>query len=324
MLHCTVLVPSFARPDHLGRCLVGIEAQTRTPDEVIVVLQRADEPSWDVLRAHPWVHGVVVDRPGVVAALNAGFDALDPSGAEGIVAILDDDATPRAQWLERIESWFVSDALIGGVGGPDHPVDPAAVFDPVERVGRFRWFGRMEGFHERGCFAAHDVQFLKGANHAYRRCALGGRRLDEGLRGTGAQVHNDLDLTLAVWAAGWRQVFDPLVAVDHDSGPSPDRDLASRPPGRVYDAAVNKMVVLRRHLGLARAVSILPWELACGDGYSPGPWRLLRMRVRPVRALVMFLAATAGKVVGIVIGGPSPGSCPPPGTSRRDGRHTMP
>jgi len=39
----TVVVPTYRRPEHLGRCLEGIRAQSRAPDEVVVVRRADDE-----------------------------------------------------------------------------------------------------------------------------------------------------------------------------------------------------------------------------------------------------------------------------------------
>ncbi len=307
-MHATVLVPTYARPAHLRACLAGLTAQDRPADEVIVVVQENDHDSWKVLADHPEVRPVTVDRPGVAVAINAGLDALAPTEGDGFVAICDDDTVAHPQWLATIESHFVADPTVGGVGGPDHPVGRPEVADggpdPVEHVGRFRWFGRMEGNHHRNSHAVHDVEFLKGCNHSYRRTAIDPPnrpplRIDTELRGSGAQPHNDLDLSLAVGDT-WRQVFDPAAAVDHHDSPSPDRDLNSRPPSATYDGGYNKVRVVRRRLGWWRALATMPWELACGDGYAPGPWRAWRMKIPIRRAIPMVASASMGKIHGLV------------------------
>ena len=64
---------------------------------------------------------VEVDTRGVVAALNVGLDAA--KGA--IVAITDDHAAPRPDWLKLIHSASTRGADVGAVGGRDwlHPRD---------------------------------------------------------------------------------------------------------------------------------------------------------------------------------------------------------
>lgn len=314
-LHGTVLVPTYRRPAHLRRCLAGIRQQCRPADDVIIVVQGDDQPSFDIMAEHPWARSVHVQEPGVIAALNAGLAALDPAGADGFVAMCDDDAIPRRDWLASIEQRFLSDPRIGGIGGPDfqmHAADSSPV--SVGRVGRFRWFGRMEGNEHRG-LALQEVHFLKGVNQSYRRVAVASRRVDPSLRGNPPFAHNDLELSLAVAAAGWRLVHDPAVQVDHDLGPGVDRVLVTRSLERIHDAGYNKLLIVRRHLGLLRALSIMPWELACGDGFSPGPWRLYRMGAPIRRFLPMMAAATTGKLRGLVAPdrhAPPPCPSPPP------------
>ncbi len=48
-----VLVPSYRRPEDLGRCLEGLAAQIRLPDEVMVVVRDEDAATWEALDAAP-------------------------------------------------------------------------------------------------------------------------------------------------------------------------------------------------------------------------------------------------------------------------------
>ena len=98
----SVLVPTYRRPADLARCLLALQRQQRLPDEVIVVARPEDDATHERL-ADPSVGGalplriVPVDVPGQVAALNQGLD----SATGDVVAITDDDAAPRADWLAR-------------------------------------------------------------------------------------------------------------------------------------------------------------------------------------------------------------------------------
>src|SRR5262245_59918316 len=102
MTPISVLVPTYRRPRDLARCLAVLRAQERLPDQVVIVTRdtdaetRASLADADLSPLHPTV--VEVARPGVVAAMNAGLAAA--TGA--IVAITDDDAAPRPDWLRRI------------------------------------------------------------------------------------------------------------------------------------------------------------------------------------------------------------------------------
>src|SRR5450432_2497603 len=85
----------------LERCLQGLSAQTRSPDEVIVVWQGDDTPTRDELVA---IRGRVnfelrilhLERPGIVPAENLALSA-----ARGeIVFLIDDDAVAPADWID--------------------------------------------------------------------------------------------------------------------------------------------------------------------------------------------------------------------------------
>src|SRR2546421_10109259 len=107
-MELSVIVPTYRRPAELRRCLGGLAAQKRLPAEVLVVARGDDARTWEVLGDAPEelpVRGIPVDAAGVVAALNA---ALQLAAGE-LVAITDDDAVARPDWLERLERRFQAD-----------------------------------------------------------------------------------------------------------------------------------------------------------------------------------------------------------------------
>lgn len=129
----------------------------------MVVVRDTDTETWSFLDAfNPEslpLRTVKVCVPGQVAALNAGLDAAQAE----IIAITDDDAAPRPQWLSRIENHFLSDDRIGGVGGRDWKyIGDRIVKDNREVVGRVQWYGRTIGNHNLGMGQPREVEFLKG------------------------------------------------------------------------------------------------------------------------------------------------------------------
>src|SRR5215216_1661030 len=103
MTQISVLVPTYRRPGDLARCLAALSAQQRRPDEVVLAVRDTDEETRTFLSEadlSPLPPRIVpVAAPGVVAAMNAGLTA----SAGTIVAMTDDDAAPRPDWLRRIE-----------------------------------------------------------------------------------------------------------------------------------------------------------------------------------------------------------------------------
>src|SRR5207247_3046342 len=102
-------------------------------------------------------------------------------------------------WIQRIELHFQRDDELGGVGGRDWVHRAAKVENgAAATVGRVRWYGRVIGNHHVGVGEQREVDVLKGANMSYRRAAVQVIGFDEQVRGSGAQVHFELALGLAV------------------------------------------------------------------------------------------------------------------------------
>jgi len=284
-LQISVVVASWRRPQDLLRCLAAIDAQSWPAKEVVVVARADDGPTRlaldSVALERTALRVVHVDAPGVVAALNAGLDAA--GGA--IVAITDDDAAPRPDWLERIDEHFRSRVDAGAVGGRDllHPDEADAAEEQV--VGVLRAYGRLVGNHHRGTGGARDVDVLKGVNLAVRRSALGGLRLDERLRGGGAQAHWELGLCLGLRRAGWRLIYDPAVAVDHyparriDAAPREQRHRAA-----VADEVHNETYALLRWLPWRLRLTSFAYGVLVGSRRAPGLLVALEQSLRGDRA----------------------------------------
>ncbi|NEQ88747.1 MAG: glycosyltransferase [Moorea sp. SIO2I5] len=278
-MRITVIVPTYRRPKDLERCLEALEKQTRSADEVLVIVRDTDAETWAFLEAfNPEVlpiRPVTLSIPGQVAALNAGLDR-----AQGdIIAITDDDAAPRGNWLTDIETHFLSDHRIGGVGGRDWVhVGNDLENGARERVGRVQWYGRVIGNHHLGVGLPREVDVLKGANMSYRRTAISGLRFDQRLRGTGAQVHNDLGFSLALRKAGWKLMYDPGVAVDHYPAQRFDEDQR----GIVFsdtaliNAAHNETIVLLDYFPVLQRIIFIVWSTLVGTRVQPGFLQCLR------------------------------------------------
>lgn len=278
----TVLVPTYRRVQDLYRCLEGLKQQTRSPDQVLVVVRNTDVETWAFLRAFDRgafpLHSATVCIAGQVAALNAGLDLATGE----IIAITDDDAVPHADWLSRIESHFQSNSQLGGVGGRDWVYCQGQRVSEVRQiVGKVQWMGRLVGNHHLGTGQPRSVAFLKGANMSYRRDAIANLRFDDRLRGTGAQVHNDLGFSLAVTRSGWTLMYDPLVAVDHYPAQRFDEDQRG-----AFDrlALLNKVhnetLILLDYLPPLRRIVFLSWGILMGTGSYRGLVQCLRFLLR--------------------------------------------
>lgn len=293
----SVIVPSWRRPADLARCLRALAAQTHPPFEVVVGARVGDDETAEVVAKATGAFPVKVagtPEPGVVAAMNA---ALALCHGE-IIALTDDDAEPRADWLERLAACF-GDREVGAAGGRD--------WQPRERgdradVGRVQWFGRVIGNHHLGAGPARDVDVLKGVNLAVRAALLHARGFDHRLRGEGAQMFWELSLSLWLRREGWRLVYDPAIAVEHHIAERHDADQRHRgvfAAAPQVDAVHNETLVLLEHLrGVAR-VAFLLWAIGVGTRIEPGLLQVPRLLARGESdAFAKWFATARGRIAG--------------------------
>jgi GT2 family glycosyltransferase len=286
-------VPSFRRPRDLARCLQALADQVQPPDEVIVVVRAGDQATRDCAAASRLpVTEILVAHSGQVAALNAGLDVVEAD----VVAVTDDDAAPHCDWLERILG-HLADPEVAGVGGRDVVI--GSVRPPMDLVGKVRWHGRVVGNHHRGVGLARPVDVLKGTNMAFRTEWLRRFRFEERLRGAGAQVHNDLLVSLRIVAAGGVLIYDPAVLVDHYPAARPQGDhRMDRGFQSVRDATHNETLALLEFLPASRRLPYLAWGALCGTRTSPG----LAVAVASVSRRDPVATALAGSIAGRILG----------------------
>jgi hypothetical protein len=230
----------------------------------------------------PHVHLAVVDRPGVLWAMQAGTRQCTAD----VVAFIDDDAIAPPDWLTRVSERMGEG--VGAVGGRDRL---ASEQEPrTADVGRATRWGRLVGNHHLGMGGARDVDVLKGVNMAIRRVALA---FPDGLLGTGAQSHFEIATSLYVVDAGLRVLYDSEIVVDHYPAQRHDNDARGRPDRAAVRAASYNLVLcllsFRRALFVRRAV----YGLLLGDRGTPGIGRgvmsILRRQPGGIRAVIPSL-----------------------------------
>ncbi len=277
-LTVTVLVPSYRRPEMLLRCLDGILAGTRLPDQIVVVLRDSDTQSQQAMarwRNRVGARADIVDvarvcEPGPMAAANAGLKL-----ARGdVVALIDDDCVPTEQWLERIMAHYADPGVIG-VGGRDivHHGDEISA-EPSPVVGRITWYGRIIGNHHQPAFDEPvQVDHLKGANMSFRREVI--PVYDLNLR---SGVHHEVDVAFGARAGGGRIIYDPRAAVHHYPARrwfGHQRD--SEDLRAVEDLAHDWAYVMLKHLPPVRRAAFWAFALTIGQHWRYG---IIRMLVR--------------------------------------------
>lgn len=298
-LSISIIIPSYRRADALTACLSALSRQTRQPAEVIVVARYGDSDTLAICAGATRITSlrtVLVRRPGMIAALNAGVDA---AGGD-VIAITDDDCCPEEDWLERIGAEFSAERSVGAVGGPDLIEGARETPARAGQVGRISWYGRISGNHHAGA-RREDVNFLKGANMAFRSDALAG--FDERLRGSGAQIGNDMQASLSVWRRGYRVIYNPAVRVRHYPAKRSDGDpRLNRSLELLREQHHNEMYVIASTLPPWRAIVVGVYTLLVGYRSAPGLAHLaLRLFTGPrrLRGLAEFASVTLGRAEGL-------------------------
>jgi glycosyltransferase involved in cell wall biosynthesis/GT2 family glycosyltransferase len=315
-MRVSVIVPTYMRPESLSRCLDALACQDRQVDEILVAVRHVDLDSQALVGQHGSpVRVVLVDRPGVIAAMNAGVDA----STGNVVCLTDDDAQPRRNWISQMLATYATDPKIGAVGGRDwvyHSEQMEAGPKPV--VGRVGRFGRVVGNHHVGVGPARDVDVLKGVNLSMRGDLLRDLRFDERLLSEGTAPHWELGLCLALRRMGYRVIYDPAIEVEHYPQPRVD-DSRELGPSQVRAAAHNETLALLEHLPPMGRMAHLLWTTAVGTRNAPGlaqAARLLLSTGNPRLKLLLGNLTGRGLAVSTYLGS-SDGKVPEGSGARR-------
>jgi glycosyltransferase involved in cell wall biosynthesis len=182
MTTISVVIPSYNDASFLEACLAALARQTRPPDEVVVV----DNASTDATSAIASAAGAFVvyeSAHGIWPAAAAGYDAATGD----LIARLDADSVPPADWLQHIETILTRFPLVDVITGPG---DLYGCNGFVRFMGRIVYIGGY--FWAVGLLLGNPPIF--GSNFAMRRSVwLEARNRVHRARN---DIHDDLDLSL--------------------------------------------------------------------------------------------------------------------------------
>jgi glycosyltransferase involved in cell wall biosynthesis len=110
----SVIVCAHNEAKYLPACLHSMLAQTRPPDELLVINNASTDETRGVAQQIPHVRVVDEPRKGLVRAREAGHRAATGD----ILAYVDADCRAPLSWLERVERRFVRDGALTALSGP--------------------------------------------------------------------------------------------------------------------------------------------------------------------------------------------------------------
>lgn len=226
-LRITTVIPCRNDADFLRVCLQALAEQTRPCNEVIVV----DNASTDDTALVAKEFGALVlheDTVGIGAAAGRGYDEASARGAD-IIARVDADSIPPADWIERIDDAFGPRPALDALTG-------AADFygcSPLKR-----WFGihMYVGLMKPVFVPLLGHPALFGSNMAMRTALWD--NLSGEVNRTNPGLHDDLDLSIRM-PASTRVVLDPTLVMP----------ISGRPfdSFATWGSRFNKMIVTLRH-----------------------------------------------------------------------------
>jgi glycosyltransferase involved in cell wall biosynthesis len=113
-LTLSVIVCAHNEAGYLATCLYSLRAQSRPPDEILVVNNASADATGTVAAGVPGVTVIDEPRRGLVIAREAGRRAATGD----ILVYVDADCRAPFQWLERIERRFQRRSDLLAVSGP--------------------------------------------------------------------------------------------------------------------------------------------------------------------------------------------------------------
>jgi GT2 family glycosyltransferase len=197
--------------------LEHLAAQTRLPDQLLVVDSSPDHLTRDVVADFP--HATYLrSEAGLGTTATSRAIALAAASFE-VLAFLDDDAFADPDWLERLLLPY-ADPAVAAVGGRARNGQPGEESEGLDQIGKFTDQGKLLGFFAADPGHDIDVDHLIGANMSIRADMardLGGIR--DYYPGTCLREESDMLLRLRLQGA--RIVFTPSAAVTHVAAPHP-------------------------------------------------------------------------------------------------------
>lgn len=290
----TVVIPTFKRPESLRRCLRSISQQELPPDDILVVVQDRDHETKNLVEKLE-IKIKKVDAPGIIFAIQSSLATITTE----LVAFIDDDVTLPPDWIKKAKTAFAGTPTMGALGGTDKQKN-LELNDDIT-VGKITSYGKLIGNHHLASGPKRNVDFLKGCNMVIKTSvAKNHSAVFNMLRGQGAQVGNDLVLSLSSRTKGYETIFDPEFYLYHHVAPrinSSQRNALDKTERSdlVFNIVLIKLTFARN---FTRTI-VLMFQVLIGDREVPGVMRSLllrRHRINQIARDIQYLMEVIPKV----------------------------
>ena len=280
------VVVHYRRWPHVRQCIDALLAQTRRPDEIVIVDNRSEDGSPDRIRA-AYPELVVLEaseNAGYGAGVNLGVDRLRSSRLEAVL-VLTHECVLAPDALERMEARLREDERLGAVGPLlGYRSDPNRVFSAGGTLETRTWRGRHvdkpTAVRDWDGAEPREVDWLDGACLLVRAAAMSELGpIDDRM----FMYFEELDYFCRMRRAGWRVECVPAAHAWQEPGPKPTY-LLTRNRLRFLARNAPRWQVVREVLRLVRRIGRRLGTDA--DGSS-------RKRLE-LTALLHFLVARSG------------------------------
>ncbi|HZT78387.1 MAG TPA: glycosyltransferase family A protein [Vicinamibacterales bacterium] len=163
-LTITAIVCAYNEAAYLSACLHSLLAQTRPPDEILVIDNASVDATGQIASAIPGVTVIREPRKGLVVARETARRAAHGD----ILAYVDADCRAPLQWIERLERRFIAGDVVA-VTGPYRFYDWDLSGRAIIRL--YDWLVAPPT-HVAVHGLLHIGAILYGGNFAVRRSAL--------------------------------------------------------------------------------------------------------------------------------------------------------
>jgi hypothetical protein len=237
----------------LAECLASLKRLSYTPVEIIAVDNGSTDGSLAVCADIPGITVVSTGANlGFAAGMNAGFRVAHG----GYVAALNNDITVEPDWLNDAIDIMERDPAVGIVSCRQMNYFDRDVIDSLYCYLHTSLIFFQEGFRRRYTAPAAPARVLgvSGASTIYRK-----RLLDEmkGFDETFGSYHEESDLCMKAFLAGWKCVYMPTSVVYHRRSESFNRTKEKM----FYYQTRNRLWFIYKYSPLRLVLANLGWIL---------------------------------------------------------------